>query len=376
MRVTKQSGAASLFIVIFTALLVTVITVGFTQIMIRNQQQALASDLSQSAYDAALAGVEDAKRLLVTLAECDASPDPNDCANLADIIDAHQCSTTLDAGLTTKRVANTASEVQVGDSALNQAYTCVKINRFSTAYPGTITPSNPSVVIPISPHNGDATMLRVTWFTKEDVDQGTIIDSTGFFTPSLLLPKADDWSSTRPPVIRAQYVPASVSNDSLDNAAQTTFGYPKSLGVLPPSLDSPRRKGTFGLSLANCRTDFNNALGACSIDIPLNQSIKNSETAFVQLSALYLSGQLHVNVELVDAGGNQLELNGIPTVDSTGRAAERFRRVVAKIKVGTGVASERPQPRAALDVDGNICKTFFITDNIDHYQPGPCDPAG
>ena len=60
----NNRGAVSIFIVLFTALLVTIIATGFIQLMLRNQQQSVNSDLSQSAYDSALAGVEDAKRAL------------------------------------------------------------------------------------------------------------------------------------------------------------------------------------------------------------------------------------------------------------------------------------------------------------------------
>ena len=63
-KLTKEDGSVSLFVVILTALLVTIIVVGFTQNMLRDQRQASDSDLSQSARDSALAGDEDAKRCL------------------------------------------------------------------------------------------------------------------------------------------------------------------------------------------------------------------------------------------------------------------------------------------------------------------------
>ncbi len=377
MIATKQRGAASLFIVIFTALLVTVVTVGFTQVMIRNQQQSQAADLSQSAYDAALAGVEDAKRILVHYAkDCENTATPaSDCTQIAAAMDAKNCTTTVDAGLATVK-SGTEAEVQVNDPDLNQSYTCVKIERFSTSYPGILTAANPSVVIPISPHGASATTLRVFWFTSDDVAQGSGIDQTNFTGGNVSLPQKVSWSVNRPPIIRTQYIPADVANDSLDASAQTVFGYPKDAGGRG-NTDTPRRSGgfRFRISSAKCDTNFSNSLGACHIDIPLTPAINDGQTAYVQLSSVYLGAQLHVNTQLLDAGDTVLPLNGIPTVDSTGRTAERFRRVEAKVKVGAGVSSDRPQPRAALDITGNICKTFFITDRLGDYSSGGCNPA-
>lgn len=57
----SKKGVASLYVVIFATILFGVITLSFIRIILSESQQTGNDDLSQSAYDAAMAGVEDAK---------------------------------------------------------------------------------------------------------------------------------------------------------------------------------------------------------------------------------------------------------------------------------------------------------------------------
>ena len=62
-RLSKK-GMVSITVVMFTSLLLIVVSVGFIRIMSQEENRASDNNLSQSAYDSAVSGVEDAKRVI------------------------------------------------------------------------------------------------------------------------------------------------------------------------------------------------------------------------------------------------------------------------------------------------------------------------
>ena len=56
-----RKGVTSLYVVIFATILFGVMTLGFIKLMVSESSQSSDEQLSESAYDAAMAGVEDAK---------------------------------------------------------------------------------------------------------------------------------------------------------------------------------------------------------------------------------------------------------------------------------------------------------------------------
>lgn len=372
----KQTGGASLFIVIFSSLMITVVTIGFSQIMLRNQEQALAADLSQSAYDAAMAGVEDAKRLMIKLADCEAVSDAN-CSTIANAVANDNCKTTIDAGIANAK-AGTDSEVQVGDSALNQSYTCVKIKRYASKITTNISSGQSSKVLMLHPRDADAQSVTVYWFNKDDAGGASApAPPTG---PVLGLPSASGWgiSLAKPPMMRAQYIPADSDNDdTLDSVGTTIYGYPKKEGDGRGDVEVARRSGFVKLSSADCRNGFTtHGSFACKMTIDVN--VPKNKTSFLILSPIYAKGNVTSDVSVTTdtmGRGTAIELDGVPVVDSTGRTAERFRRVRAQLVVGKSVTTtSRPIPKSALSTGGDICKAFFITNNDSQYNDGKCTP--
>lgn len=389
----KERGAVSLFIVIFTALLVTVVTTSFVQIMLRNQQQATDNDLSQSAYDSAMAGVEDAKRALVRLKKCQPDPTQPGCVALIGAFSNadSDCEFLESVGVTD--FVN--GEVQVGnDASLNQAYTCVNVNVDTRSFNGVLF-ANQGVVVPLVPVGGDTNAIesvRISWFSRAKHDVADTVDAT--LPTEIRLEKNNfDWGINVPPMMRAQLMQFNKGTVSLADFdgenARTRFLYPFAggMGFDNFALDTRDRTASTGNSPkpGGCVTNFTlQGEYACSVivelpDLPIDQT----REAYLFLSGIYVQTPgVHYMVEMLDGAGvgaNNIYFNNVqPEVDATGRASDLFRRVKATVDVSE---SGRPTnyPTAALSTE-NLCKEFFITsakadyDSDGNKNDGGCTP--
>lgn len=382
----KERGAVSIFIVIFTALLVTVVTTSFVQVTLRNQQQATDNDLSQSAYDSAMAGVEDAKRALVRLKKCQLNPVGNCGQFIQAMEDARtNCEVLGKPQIAVANFQGSKNEVKVGDDAQNQAYTCVTLMVNTQSYKGELTSPQDSVVIPLAPvpaADGSSTTnsvkrVRISWFTKDDVDVSVTAPTMPDFSNKL--PSYQSWPSATPPILRAQLIQFNKGDIKLSEFdsgnARTRLLYPQA-GRGRPSQDQfildTRGSTTNTPTYGGCDTSFGYGEDnyACSIEIELpNMGPGETREAYLQLSGYYIQSLgAHYMVEMLkdDGASGRIDFDNVqPEVDSTGRAADLFRRVKARVNVsGSGVPDQYPE--AALST-GNICKEFFVTSEPGDY---------
>lgn len=388
---TDQRGAVSIFIVIFTSLLVTIVTTSFVQIMIRNQQQASNNDLSQSAYDSAMAGVEDAKRALVALKECDKDAGAvGRCATLRSALERDDnCLTLEEAGV----VTFVNGEVPVGDDpSLNQAYTCVTVQAITDSYEGTLEQDR-SVVIPLITSDPDTarniTGVRISWFMQKDIPEG--VDKNPRYDAASAvgdLPLASAWHKNQPSIMRSQLIQFEQGNISLGSFdaentknSLTRFLYPGRAGSGASFGDDGRRAegSTNSPVITECVDGFSTNVYACStvVDVPQLDNPDANKEAYLQLSSLY--NKASYKVEMIGASGRSINFDNVqPKIDSTGRASDLFRRVSARVSIDSMPSYF---PTAALQVNNNLCKDFFVTNNNEHYNPNPsgrtniCEPA-
>ncbi len=394
-RVNGERGAVALFIVIFSALLITTITVAFVRIMVQNQQQATTIDLSKSALDSAFAGVEDAKRAIVIYRSNCLDTDgelivTTECENLDRAIKSQGCNTIQESG-----IAGSPGDDEVlvrqneGDELLNQAYTCVKIKLDTPDFVGTLS-TNDTRLIPLRA-TGDVDRVVIEWFSQKDL-QNALSGGTGDninLTDNEQLPKENDWPANRPSIVRFQLIQfgdsfrlSDFNNNSGDKVNNgTLFLMPSTISEDPDgtiNLDDKvrRSKNTDVLRRVQCNDEFSTTSPgsqfACRAVIllpdPIGPDNYENRTAYLMIDQIY-STDTTFSVSMMD-GPNVVSFSSVqPIVDSTGRANDLFRRIRSRVEVET---SSIPPVQAAVDISGSLCKAFFVTDDEDDYTPSTC----
>ena len=401
MNKNKQYGAVSLFVVVFAALLITVVTVSFVRIMLQDQRQASSTDLSQSAYDSAQAGVEDAKRALVRYQSICAGSDASACADAKAKLDSSTCNEAVN-GLKDVDINDGEVKVQEGSAnKLNQAYTCVKIILDTVDYLGALAVDG-SKLIPLEsgPDNSFNT-IKIEWFSKNNLPDSAsddvVLQPTSSQLPLLPQSGTGAWQQKTPSIMRAQLVQIgsngfslgdfdSVVDPSGQSNANTLFLYPVGITGQPPSFSSDlafsndtRRNSTTRprvLLPVQCSGTLASGGYACSVTIKLPDPVGGGKrTAFLRLSSLYNKANYRVtmfNIDSANGVDDSINFNAVqPEIDSTGRANDLFRRVKVRVELSD---VNFPYPDGAIDISGNFCKDFMVTDDVADYDPGTCKP--
>lgn len=369
----KERGVTSLFIVLFAALLLSIITVSFISMMVHEQQRSTDDEQSQSAYDAALSGVEDGKRVM---AACRSGS-----TQACNAINRKQCPTVIDAGINGDPAHPEEVLLQstvAGDgSQLNQAYTCVIVNTNAPDYIGHLRQHDDSIMVPLKAAS-NFTRIALAWHTTEDATTSSPVNSS----PSL--PPLNAWQANQPALLRVQLmqysegsIPATTSASTGFNSgthARTIYLYPETVGVGASFGLDGRRTGTMQAQPVRCIDGgFSPMSGySCEVTLDLPAPTMTDRTGFLRITSLYAGA--HFQVRLLDSAGSVDFDDGVQTiVDSTGRANDLFRRVEARVEMVN--ESDFPYPRATVDITNNFCKTLAVSNGVNGYDPGSCDPT-
>lgn len=368
-----QRGVVSIFIVIFSAIFMTIITVSFLSVMMHDQKQATQNDLSQNAYDSAMAGVEDAKRAIV---KCEQNPGAPGCDLMNN--DSTDCNMLSAIGIvhpdtTSGNNSEYPLQQNEADNTLNQAYTCVIINSKPSDYKADLTLANP-LVIPLR-SDTPVDSMKFQWQTT---------DNTVGAGASPSLPLADinlltysDWRTEKhyPAVMRLQLIRINGTTNFSDldgSAVETVFLYPNEqiISGSPTNVDFSidKRRGTPNVPRpVGC--DASSYI--CSANLKddgkaVTEKPNSAQSLYLVMTPLYSNA----SVTLTLPGSARFQ--GLQAaVDSTGRASDLFRRVEARVDL----IPHPTYPNAALSLKGPLCKNFVVTPKASGFTNGAASPG-
>ena len=388
-----KKGGVSIFIVIVVGVLVSIMSASFLRLMFRDQEQASKLDLSQSAYDSAQAGVEDAKRFLrIFRAACGPSGTgifegvTHNCNAMRSAIQNESCYTLATAGIGNhngETIIQTTSGAggASNDASLNQAYTCVKLRMNTADFLGRTNDGSPSVIN----LKGTAAFdrVRIRWHSRENMTNGNNIALDSLSNPSVR-PRIDsrNWrNQNRPAILKAQfygYIPGVGGSSSImdtpypddGNGASEILFYPtnntSALSSNVSNMPMVRRnesssQATTDYTFTRCsdRMDANSNAYACETTVNIGRSVDPRDVLYLRLTPLM--NDSNFRVELLN-GNTVVDFAGVqPRVDSTGRANTQLRRVESRIGFND---TSFPVPLFSAQTESNeepICKEFSVT---------------
>jgi hypothetical protein len=271
--------------------------------------------------------------------------------------------------------------IQLGDGsdALNQAYTCVKVQLETPDYLGKLLDGE-SKIVPLKGTQAVNKVL-VEWFSTNDIsssDDNKL--SLLHETSGQPLLTQGSWPTNRPPIFRVQLMQFGADGFKLsdfDNVsgsnsnANTVFLYPNGTSNVANSTITTadlyardaRKTPTGSPFGVTCSGDISAGGYACRVMIELPNTINaGSREAYLRISSIYNTASYRTTLL---NGSDSVLFDGVqPIIDSTGRANDLFRRVVTRVELAD---VNYPYPMAAVDITGNFCKDFRLTDKADDY---------
>ena len=194
-----KKGAASFYIVAISTLILVIIAASFAAVIISEMARTSNDDLAQSAYDSALAGVEDGKLAFYNYQNClknsadgcteiinwfNKANDPKNTDDKCDMV-AEILQRKIELDENNNKTGVLVQETEVGNS-LQQAYTCVIVKTTLNNYMATLTSNDSSKVIRAHFDKISASevkSIRVSWQSdKEDATvENSNFDGDGIF---------------------------------------------------------------------------------------------------------------------------------------------------------------------------------------------------
>lgn len=421
-KIKIKSGAVSIYVVVFLTLIFGVITMSFIRIVLNDAIETTNTDLYRSAYDSALAGVEDAKIALLKYHDClsqgevgSSGAASGTCANI--IYEMEQGANADDCDVVQRVlgrsqedqneviVQETQNSTDVGNSYdLSQAYTCVKITEETDDYLTTLSTLDDNRIIPLRSVDTDSIKaIEFSWYAASN-------GGTNYMNSSYLMPNNTQQAYT-PPIVTLDIFQTDTNADgacgwgvesdapcfnlgelSVNNSNST--GTDHAVLVFRPTDGGGQNYVTAGEVLDHSDKDDNAPINVscdrnnnfyCTVTIELPDTFRHTPrataTSFLRATLPYERPNTDVAVTLckgVSSGTctEKTKFTGVQAaIDSTGRANDLYRRIETRVEL---VDIYYPYPNYALYLsgEGNAAnKNFYVTNTCwqtDNGGAGGC----
>ncbi|MBR3386421.1 hypothetical protein IKG68_02540 [Candidatus Saccharibacteria bacterium] len=424
-------GATSFYVVAFSTLLLVIIAASFATVILSEVGRSSNDDLSQSAYDSALAGVEDAKLAYSNYLRCMQGSGGTRCGEIIDAMQNPSCD--MVAKILGRNIQNgevMITETTTSDgSQMNQAYTCVKIDTKLPDYRANLTRDNNVRIVKASFERGttanDIEAIEFSWYTRRSTET---LKFTNFNTGN------NNWSGsdrvTFTPVGETQpSTPPTMALQMVQTAEHFNLGSyngENGYGVNSISLGGQTDRATLylvptnkwnisGSNFVNTYNGTNNVISAASVAATNDQSIakkpfvvycdggegdadfvcsvkiylprpiggsRNNDTFMILVTLPYGEPDTDFGIEYLCADGTSCgnssggssngdggaTISGTQvTIDSTGRANDLFRRVETRLET---TDTSFPYTYYALELLGDgdtLRKVMIVTSEHNFY---------
>ncbi|MBQ3261499.1 hypothetical protein IJH29_02500 [Candidatus Saccharibacteria bacterium] len=395
-----KSGATSIYVVVIATLLFGVITVSFIRIIVGEASRTTSDELAQSAYDSALAGVEDAKVALKKYQECllnpsavPASSGAPTCSEIQTAMETSFNSVQNNGDLYCDAVQEalgratdsgsgvTIQEKNTTDESIVQAYTCVVVNNVLADYRASLSSSGTLKVIPLKSVQNptEVTAIKISWYSKDDSEGQALnfANQGGRFGNT----------TSYPPTISAQVIQTAPSFSLSDLDVTKGDDTDRATVFLVPTKNSGNNYvGKDVLYKSNDHTSENTpqdiycdentaeefyCSAVLALPEPVNGPDRNADTFLLVLSLPYGTPDTTFSVQMCTGRTAGQECNTTTpfqdaqiSIDSTGRANDMYSRVEARVEF---TDSYFPYAEFAIQATGNgsssIDKNFYVTVN-------------
>ena len=396
-----KKGAVSLYVVVFFAVIVGVITLGFVRIVISNSIAAVNADLYLSAYDSALAGVEDAKIALLKYHDClsqgevagSAASAEGSCPRIIyemqNGINNKTCDVVqrvLGRDQESEKevvIQETQTKEALGNSyELSQAYTCVKITEENNDYKTTLSKADDVRIIPLRTDNlNNVQSIQISWFSQQNrrgnvataqyMGSNTLAVNNDRYAPPVItvdIYQTDNYNGA--PNFSIGELSANNDNSSGTDHAMLVFRPQNGSGTnyvnASSVLDHSDKHDNSPINVnCNIGSDY-----ACSATVEFPPTFRGTgraeATSFLRLTLPYQAPDTDVSISLCKNSNCTESTNFVgvqASIDSTGRANDLYRRIESRIEL-VDLYYPYPEYTVYLNGSGNVLsKSFYVTNN-------------